>query len=244
MKFTVNTMAFGQDDYFYSATFEPTEIVKWNLVKGTSEVAFTADYTAVLRFSQNGQYVIFPNSDDSWCYFNCAYDIWDLNNKKLISNLTLGFLTVFDTDRNQLATSMFSGVSQETPILIIDMQSGEERTEINGGTNINFLSFSPQGKYILIVGKALMNGPYHLHIWDIITNTKVLDTEFQEKFINATFSPDEESVLIATSNPSSILWDLTNGKSEQYFTHDDQVQWASMSEDGMYIVSAGLDHTI
>ncbi len=155
------------------------------------------------RFTSDGSGVVTASDDDTLKF-------WDASDGTLVSTLT------GHTDKViALAVSMRDGQvasgALDGTIKFWDLANGRVLKEIDQGTEVMSLSFSPDGTMLLSgVGRA----PYRSHVWDTTTGKEVASYDGHDNIVLATaFAPGDDIAATAGGNDNEIhLWDPESGK--------------------------------
>ncbi len=142
------------------------------------------------------------------------------------------------------------------------------RTFEGHSDNVNSVSFSPDGKYV-ISGAGQTIGPIvwgisnstgtvkqirgdvtswdnTLKLWDISTGKEIKTFKGHSEAVNSVaFSPDGKYIISGSMDNTLKLWDIEKGKKIKTFKgHSEPVNSVSFSPDGKYVISGSSDNTI
>ncbi len=111
---------------------------------------------------------------------------------------------------------------------------------LEGGTGINSIAFSPDGKRFVTAG----NDGF-AYVWDTTDVNYALTLQGHNAPIeDAVFSPDGRYIATASDDTTAILWDAETGDILRQFTgHTFGVRKVAFSPDSRYLVTASDDTT-
>lgn len=137
-------------------------------------------------------------------------------------------------------------------IKLWNAETGKElRTLIEGETQFDGLTFSPDGKRLLAAGGFKFQGkkqhvPGVLQIWDVGSGkSQKLDQTMSQLFIAPVFSLDGKHVAVGTEKGTIQIRDATTGRQLlEMQGHTDEVTCLTYSPDGERLVSGSRDRTV
>ncbi len=124
--------------------------------------------------------------------------------------------------------------------LVRDLATGETRTLLAGGANYEPVSWSPDGRCVL-VGQFDSNVDQNLHLCDLETGERrhLTPHEGDVKFAAGPWTPDGRGFYLLTDQGREFMglafYDLAAGTFEWVETPDWDVQRAVLSADGRYL---------
>jgi WD40 repeat protein len=261
----VNSLAFSSDgEYIVSGSDDNTARV-WETMTGKEVVKLSHSHpVASTVFSSDGEYILTGTKSPSF-----IAHVWKAK--------TGDEVATFYSDRPNLVTSitfspndkhvMFK--ANDRTVREWDIASGGE---IARGSSMNFVAFSPNGKYV--ASKNMQDDV--LRILSVDTGKEIFQVpcddvasvafshdskyvaarghvwesatgvEFSSNFSYAytmAFSTDDR--YIVTSDGAAHIWEFLTGKEVVNMSHEgSNVQSVAFSPDGMYVVTGGLDRTV
>lgn len=141
----------------------------------------------------------------------------------------------FSPDDKIIATG-----SADKLIYLWKAETGEVLKTFEGhNSKVQFLEFSPDGKYLLSAGGT------QIFLWNLETGTSRSFTGHKTHIWNVRFSPDGTHFLSTDLLNKFRLWDLGAGEIIHSFEgHTKTVLAVAISPDGKHIASGSLDQTI
>jgi WD40 repeat protein len=115
-----------------------------------------------------------------------------------------------------------------------DLVNGRVLKEINQGTEVMSLAFSPDGRNLLSgVGRA----PYQSHVWDAATGNEVASYGGHDNIVLATALAGSNLAATSGGNDNEIhLWDAESGKLTRALVGVGRAIWSvGFSPDGRAI---------
>lgn len=120
----------------------------------------------------------------------------------------------------------------DTTVQLWNSSTGEKTFHLNHAGYVQTAAFSPDSRYVATAGKTDNTAI----IWDAATGKKVLALDHDSSVNDLAFSPDGH-YLVTTSGDSVQMWNTSNGKLLQRFTHEGAFHVA-FSSDGKYVATA------
>ena len=178
------------------------------------------------RFTADASGVVTASDDNT-------LKLWDARDGALVSTLTghqdkVIALAVSLRD-GQVASGALDGT-----IKFWDLINGRVLKEINQGTEVMSLAFSPDGRRLLSgVGRA----PYVTHVWDAATGSEVASYGGHDNIVLATALAGNGLAATAGGNDNEIhLWDAESGKLTRALVGVGRAIWSvGFSPDGRSI---------
>jgi WD40 repeat protein len=154
------------------------------------------------RFTADASGVVTASDDNT-------LKLWDARDGALISTLTGHQDKVLAIAVSLRDGQVASGALDGT-IKFWDLVNGRVLKEINQGTEVMSLAFSPDGRNLLSgVGRA----PYQSHVWDAATGNEVASYGGHDNIVLATALAGNKLAATAGGNDNEIhLWDAESGK--------------------------------
>jgi len=178
------------------------------------------------RFTADASGVVTASDDNT-------LKLWDARDGALVSTLTghqdkVIALAVSLRD-GQVASGALDGT-----IKFWDLINGRVLKEINQGTEVMSLAFSPDGRRLLSgVGRA----PYLTHVWDAATGSEVASYGGHDNIVLATALAGSNLAATSGGNDNEIhLWDAESGKLTRALVGVGRAIWSvGFSPDGRAI---------
>jgi WD40 repeat protein len=205
----LNSAAFSPNGLFIVGAGGDNTAILWdiegNLIR---EFKGHTNQITTVSFSPDGQFILTGSYDNS-------VRLWDLKGreiKKYISNT------------NALPFN-FMGYNYYTT-----SKSGKIIPRVNYGGKVNAVTFSPNGKFIL-----MGSDDSTARLWDLTGKLVQTFKGHSSSISSVAFSPDGESVLTGSYDKTVKLWDLEGNMMIEYFSISDAVNSVAFSPNGKYI---------
>jgi len=160
------------------------------------------DFVSSFNFSSDGKFILTSSFDNT-------VRIWNTENGTCLQVIKLS------------SRVKYSEFSKDGKLFLTKDESTVKIWNTNNFQNIRFYEsgkfgfskFSPNGKYLLISNKGLIN------VYDIAANKKILDLDCSNDFVSSiSFSADKEFILTAGArNNILIIWDASTFKEIKRF---------------------------
>ena len=139
--------------------------------------------------------------------------------------------------------SIFASSSEDSSIRIWDSETAQFERSLKGHTGIvTGLAFNPKGQ-LLVSASADMTAK----IWDMnsFTCTKTLKGH-DHSLAEVKFTLSGDHIITCSRDQTIKMWDSNTGFCVKTFSngHSDWIKCISMSLDGLYMASSGLDQVI
>ena len=170
----------------------------------------------------------------------CAY-LWDTRNWKRIARLAHtpggpephGIAVAFSPDSRRLITGSYDHTAR-----IWDTSSGRELKRIEGDVAIEEVTWSGDGRFVVLVSGSVAS------IRDAET-TQVIATIQHGSFIKAvTFSHDSQLLLTGSWDETARISDSTTGRELLRVTHGNQINHVSFAPDDRLFTTQGWDNAV
>ena len=209
----------------YLTTKKESYFTIWDLSEQRKIKEIEGDY---LSFSENSQYIIIQKEGKIKLFDTSVNQVEELKG----NTLTFSNLKIINHDA-RFVTSYHVGKARFWDISgnhLLELKSNE-LTRIN---SFLFFSFSPNGNHILTLSNASTNGrrsQKKLHVWDKFGNL-TLERDVSPRS-QATFSPDNQHIIIQSNRQISIL-NLSGQKLKEFETEGKHIQ---VAPDSPYLVA-------
>ncbi|PAV14701.1 nucleotide-binding-oligomerization-domain like receptor [Pyrrhoderma noxium] len=186
------------------------------------------DSVRCLSFSYDGQYFASGSDDET-------INIWDVDRRKVkISTLKKHTKAVTAVNFSPSGKNVISG-SKDRTILVWDVFTGEVSREIECKGEVNSVTYSPNGLYILAGGWQWI---YMWNVDDVKAPPKVFQVD--KSILRVAFSPDSNRFVSVDDGRDEIqIWDASWGEEETKPTFEEQEAiWSmALSPSGEFIAS-------
>lgn len=123
-------------------------------------------------------------------------------------------------------------------------ETGEEFYNFNHGYDISTLSFSPDGKSLLIGSGSLPRTQPIMRLWDVVKETDVLTATFDANVENGSFSPDGDTFSFVTVLYTDTVYIHDMENIDTIYTIEDNGYLSKeYSANGRYLTTSGYDST-
>ena len=143
---------------------------------------------------------------------------------------------------------LLAAVGYGVPLVLFDVESGQERAAFGKGTNFDLvgeaaqpdapMAFSPDGKTL-----ATLAARQSLHFWDLATARDGLATP--EAHLGGVYDlaipADGKSLISGSSDRTVRVWDMATGRTTKVLPHDGWVWSLAVSADGKFL-AAGVGY--
>jgi WD40 repeat protein len=251
-KGSVQFLAFSSDGKKIISTDDHTIIV-WDANTGKEISRISDKDNSILAISSDGKYVISSRcdkTDGSDCVQGFTR-LWKAETGENIVSMTVNTsVATFSPDgkyvilTNCIKFNMQQLCTQST----FDewgIASGEKIIHMTFEGYINSVTFSPNGKYV-ILDKCIARNvttfyctQSSLSEWEIATGEEIIQMTYEGNLSSVAFSPDGKHVVL---NSNRVL-EAATGKEIAHISHAGEVIDFAFSPDGKYIVSAYRDES-
>lgn len=230
--------AYSTDGTRLATGTEEGEVAVWDAATGEREAVLRGhtDRISGGGFSPDGALLVTSGEDQT-------ARVWDVASGSELLVITEHTDTVwsstFSPDGTMLATGGLDGL-----VALWSMPDGRQMARIDATPAAFSVAFNRDGSLLGVAGVGLQ-------VWDVATNTRLVDTEGHPGVILAVeFSPDGESMATAAGDGSAKLWDISEIRSGNVRElaslrgHSGAVLEVAFSPDGSQIATAALDSTV
>ena len=179
------------------------------------------------RFTSDGSGVVTASDDDT-------LKLWRASDGTLVKTLTGHTDKVVALAVSLRDGSVASGALDGT-IRLWDLRAGTSVKQINQGTEVMSLAFTPDGTRLVSgVGRA----PYDCHVWDIASGEEVAAYGGHDNIVLATaVAPDNVTAVTAGGDNNEIhFWNLRDGKQIRVLAGIGRAVWSvGFSADNRFI---------
>jgi WD40 repeat protein/tetratricopeptide (TPR) repeat protein len=173
--------------------------------------------------------------------------LWDLvTGRGLLPGCASGLAcAAFNHDRSLVVAASNLPAS----VTIWDVKTGKARTSLEGACaeRVNYVSFSPNGKYVVTATGEVNANTGAAQVWDARTGKKVgKPLQHEGAILWAAFSPDEDNrcVVTASADDQARVWHTQTGREiSNPLQHTADVLFAGFSPDGELVITASADGT-
>mgnify|MGYP003796551667 CR=1 FL=1 len=243
-----NSISFSSDGRYFLATDWASIYIfdakTWNLVKTLTPEGYRPHGTGspyksfVATFSPDGKYVLSGGPD-------AIVRLWDMETEKEIKQFhghKAGFLhggicsVEFSLDGRYAITNAFN----DGDVIIWDIEKGTEVKRLTGFPSVmgmyfmeKSLSFSPDGKYVFVVGDT---------IWDVNRGKIVTDLRHAWKGIKIAgrnpvsggYHPNGRFVLMTMDDAAVRIYDAKTGDEVAVLVGFEDGEWLAITSEGYY----------
>lgn len=217
----------------------------WDINNETEITHFTHDGAVFsVAFSPNGKYVASGGADGTVL-------VRDVLSEKEIFRRSQSngiFFVTFSLDSKQVVTASCglykNGFCTYSLINIWDIVTGQEILQLtHDGGNIDSVSFSPNGQYLITAGDYPDST---VRVWDLKSGVEISHKTHEGggSIQSVDISPDGQYIISASMwDNSARIWELHTGNEITQLTHNDGVNSVAFSPDGKYVVTGSSDRT-
>lgn len=200
-----------------------------------------------VRFSPDGSTLAVSTSIGIWIHDTKTGKELDLITQKY---MTYPYIFAFSHDGSKIAISLrqpkdpkFSGRNNYT-IKVLNFYTREEIEILRGHvSSIKFITFSPDGNYILSAGSRYNK---LIKLWSAHSGKEITTPRKHSKWVNSVvYAPDGKTFASTGDDNMVYLWDGKSGKHKDSITlSKDGVSSLAYSPDSQYLAAANNDGTV
>lgn len=167
-------------------------------------------------------------------------NVWDISPSN--PSPFIRFTLPSSTETQACAINKMEGIILSDSLKVWDLQSGEERSTLNGtGYSVMDCALSANGKVVIVAF-----GNRILKVWNFEQGTERLINTGHNSIINSCAVNADGSVAVTASSDMTLkVWDLREGREIQTLHgHTDIIRDCGISDDGETVVSASGDTTL
>jgi WD40 repeat protein len=251
----VTAIDFSPDGKFLISASYDSKVRLWNVADGSLLKVFEGHKGTIwtVAFSPNGEKIASAGED-------ATIRIWDIVSGHILQTLTGHSRNIwsvkFSPDGKILASGSF-----DSQVKLWDIETGNLIRTIAGHTEaVVDLAFSHTKKWL-----ATVSDDKTIKIWNFETGNLIRTLKVAEHVQAVAFSPDDKRLMTAGRDKAMLgeliqnftgdseyfkgvsarLWDIESGTILQTFCiHKNDVNDVAYSNDGLWITTASVDHTV
>jgi WD40 repeat protein len=228
---TVNGAEFSEDgQYLVSFSDDGTARV-WNFQTGqiVKEMPFDSKVKAS-AFILDGQYIASGTSDGTFA-------IWQINAAGKDNLPILPQDTTRSVAFNQDGTKAY--VANYAEIDVTDTGSRETKTLVSFPVSMNYVTFSPDGKWAVTKDYDTTTRVYELDNGNMLYEKTIPG---QETIFS--FSQDGKTIIASAGDNTADVWDTATGKEGGTMKHDNPISAVALSKDGTLAASVSSEGVV
>jgi WD40 repeat protein/serine/threonine protein kinase len=164
--------------------------------------------------------------------------IWDLDDgteREFVGHTDRTTNVALSRDGRWAATS-----SNDLTVRLWNLETGEVRVLRGHTGKVQRVLFSPNDRRLVSLGSDDT-----IRIWPVGEDSEALVLKAtSDRNLDATFTPNGESLVTSSHQGSIVVWDLESGHARTLIGHEGTVESIAISPDGMQLASGGSDGTV
>jgi WD40 repeat protein len=159
--------------------------------------------------------------------------VWEAAGGREIAHMDYGEergSAVFSPDGSVLVSG-----SPDGSIGIWEVRSGRELIQMKHEGGLKFLSFGPQGDFVVSAGGK------SLRVWDVSSGREIAHMDHDQEVVSVAFSTDGATLVSTSLGGTAQVWEASTGRELVRLQHGRLVQATALSPDGKYVVLTGCD---
>ncbi len=234
-KDTVWAAAFSPDGrYLVTASSDKTARIADLVTKQEVQSIEHDSEVRIAAFSPNGKYLVTQSATKA--------HVWNATTGQEVAHTEYKSINSvqFSPDSKYLVTAG-NTTNIDGNIRVLEMPSGREVLRINQKNVPWTVSFSPNGKYL-----AIANLNETIQVWEIPTGKEVarMQSERAGERVGreAIFTPDSQYLITTSSwDNTAQIWEAATGQEVGRITPEGTLRVVTISPNGQYIATAGLE---